>query len=277
MTIFSRSLLFGSLCFLTFSFGNLYGESSSDTISLAESLTFLDIAPGTLMDLFRIRDGGIQIFQNAEWVAFNLPYKDDSALRSQLSTLNSAEGIFVLGAPAVIKKEIEIDFSEINPNHNLIAGSASCGAMVIAVEDRIDVKGTILPRYTFYSGPHADKKLGTVILTENPYNFYMDKISNLTGDVTAVELRSSKNPYDSLLFFYNTKSRSTVGSTEFSLIQYLPLQDALWLVDPVARCDNMMEILSAYRKAAKIVPIFQKNEISKALSDHSLFLDSPAK
>lgn len=176
-------------------------------------------------------------------------------------------GTFILGAPAVVLRSVQIDVSAIAADRRPIRGCFNGGALIFVHENRVPLHDEIITEFEIFAYKDKFDRLASFKLKENLYNMSLMEAWCLGGRYLFLSLSSSRHPYENALAIFDLTERIPAGYREYSKIQYLPNDDALWVVDPVPNSDNIAEALAALEQRAKAIPIFTNSHLNPLFGD----------
>lgn len=256
-----------SIAALTFACSGL-GHGAPVALELPANVIFLDVPPNAIEGRFVLNAGKVNLESVAnKRVEANLPVITKEPLASY-----RGEGRYILGAPAVVlgERTIEIPESLADPGAT-IRGSLVGDAAVLVKEKREtdpSEAGRVITSFSVYLAKNGKAEpLQTFSFDDNIYNQYLDQVWPVDRRTLAIVTKSSRHAAISTLFLFDRERKAVVGMREFSKFQYLPERQSFWMMQSVANCDNLNEVLDAAKKNAAVFPIYTGGAISEAFKD----------
>src|SRR2546421_1466021 len=255
-----------SIAVLIFACSAIRGEPAA--LELPAKVTFLDVPPTAIEGRFILKGGRVYIESaRNKMVEAKVPKMTTEPLASY-----QGEGVYVLGAPAVVfgKRKVEVPESLADRGVTVRGSLAEDGTVFVKEKRAIDPSnaGRVVTSFSVYRAKGSEvQPLHMFSFKDNAYNQYLDQVWPLDARTLAIVTHSSRHPAISTLFLFDLERKAVVGMREFSKFQYLPERGSFWMMQSVANCDNMNDVLNEAKKNAAVFPIYTDGAISDAFKD----------
>lgn len=244
----------------------LHAESAS--LEMPAKVTFLDVPANAIEGRFILKAGKVYLESaGSKMVEAKIPVMTAEPLANY-----QGDGVYILGAPAVVSGTRTIEVPEsLADGGATVRGSLMEDGIVFVNEKRAtdpSAAGRVVTSFSVYRAKGTDiQPLGTFSFADNVYNQYLDQVWPIDRRTLAIVTHSSRHPAISTLFLFDLERKSVVGMREFSKFQYLPRRGSFWMMQSVANCENINEVLDAAKKNAVVFPIYTDGVISDAFKD----------
>jgi len=244
----------------------LCGEAAS--LELPAQVTFLDVAPNAVEGRFVLKGGRVYV-EGAD--GKTVEGKVTPITEGPLATYQG-QGVYVLGAPAVVFGTRTVDVPDsVADERATVRGSLLEDGVVFVREKRVADSSNgaqVVTSFSVYRAKGSEvQPLQTFSFRDNVYNQYLDQVWPLDRRLLAIVTRSSRHQAISTLFLFDLERLAVVGMREFSRFQYLPERRSFWMMQSVANCENMDQMLDIAKERAVVVPIYTANAISEGFKD----------
>jgi hypothetical protein len=243
-------------------------HAHSASLEMPAKVSFLDVPPNSIEGRFVLQAGKVYLNgAGGKMVEAKLPVITAESLASY-----QGEGVYILGAPAVVAGTRTIEVPELLAGKGAtVRGSITDDGILFVNEKRAPDPsdlGRVVTSFSVYRAKGTDMQtLGTFSFADNVYNQYLEEIWPIDGRTLAIVSHSSRHRAIRTLFLFDLKQKRVVGMREFSKFQYLPHRESFWMMQSIANCENMSEMLEAAKKDAVVLPIYAKGVISDAFKN----------